>query len=84
MRRPAELGGLQVLALREIFENEVELFVDNAKVPVDRVMTALQKISLNRLDGARHGFPDPNPSHPVTLTVHGLTSDRVVVQSGSS
>jgi hypothetical protein len=84
MRRPAELGGLQVLALREIFENEVELFVDDEKVPVDRVMTALQKISLNRLDGARHGFPDPNPSHPVTLTVHGLTSDRVVVQSGSS
>ena len=84
MRRPAELGGLQVLALREIFENDVELFVDDEKVPVDRVMTALQNIGLNRLDGARHGFPDPNPSHPVTLTVHGLTSDRVVVQSGSS
>ena len=81
MRRPAELGGLQVLALREIL-NEVELFVDNAKVPVDRVMTALQNIGLNRLDGARHGFPDPNPSHP-HIAVHGLTSDRVVVQSGS-
>ena len=82
MRRPAELGGLQVLALREIL-NEVELFVDNEKVPVDRVMTALQNIGRNRLDGARHGFPDPNPSHP-HIAVHGLTSDRVVVQSGSS
>ena len=82
MRRPAELGGLQVLAFREIL-NEVELFVDDAKVPVDRVMTALQNIGLNRLDGARHGFPDPNPSHP-HIAVHGLTSDRVVVQAGSS